>query len=276
MTVSKPTLPKPWNYFLPTLGFTWLFWITAALSGIAEPAPLPTALHYLGGSMPFMVTMVILFRQEGPSYRKEYWQRLFHLNRIPWNWLVLMILIPPLFALIAGGLVFGMGGSGFMVEPSFRAAPLSLLPFAVFMLLFGPLPEEMGWRGYALDWLQKKRSPLMAGLVLGTIWGLWHVPLFFIEGTYQHGLRGTPSLWYFFLGFIPQTIIMIWIFNNTRRSTLSAVLLHWSVNFTGELLALSSQAELFNILLWILAAVLVAMTRGAAAEDTGSESTAQA
>lgn len=259
MTLSFNKLHKPWNYLLLTLGLTWLFWIPAALTGIPEPDLAPTILHYLGGSMPFIVTMVILFRQEDRLYRREYWQRLFQLIRIPWPWLLLTILSAPLIFLLAGGLDAVLGGSGLAIEYDFSGGHLALLSFAVFMLLFGPLPEEMGWRGYALDWLQKQHNPLVSSLILGTIWGIWHLPLFFIEGSYQYALRGTPSIWFFFLGFLPQTILMTWLFNNTRRSTLSAVLLHWMVNLTGEFFELSLRAELFSVLLWFAAALMIVL-----------------
>jgi len=259
MPESKPALLKPWNYFLLTLGLTWLFWIPAALAGVPEPALLPTVLHYIGGSMPFLVTLGLLLFREDRAYRQEYWQRLVQFKRIPWAWLLLLVVLTPLLAVLAGTLDSLMGGAGLELEASFNAGPLSLLSFALFMLLFGPLPEEMGWRGYALDWLQNKHTPLLSSFILGAIWGLWHVPLFFIEGSYQYALRGTPTLAYFFIGIFPTALIMTWIFNNTRRSTLSAVLLHWLVNMTGEFMELSPQGELFNTLLWILAAVLVAV-----------------
>lgn len=258
MNQNLPTLPKPWNYLLPTLGLTWLFWITAALTSIPEPAPVPTVLHYIGGSMPFVVTLAVLFRREDHQYRRSYWLRLVQLRRIPFSWLLLVLLLTPALALLSAGLASLAGTSGLSFHSTLSGSPAALASFAVFILLFGPLPEEMGWRGYALDWLQKKHSPLASSLILGTIWGIWHVPLFFIEGSYQFGLRGSPEIWYFFLSFIPQTIIMTWIFNNTQRSTLSAVLFHWSVNFTGEILELNQTAGLVNILLWIAASAVVA------------------
>ena len=48
--------------------------------------------------------------------------------------------------------------------------------------------EELGWRGYVLDRLQEKRSALVSSLILGVVWSLWHLPLFFVQGSYQAGL----------------------------------------------------------------------------------------
>jgi uncharacterized protein len=58
-------------------------------------------------------------------------------------------------------------------------------------------------------------------------------------------------------------VVFSWIFNNTGRSTLAAMLFHFMVNFTGQLVELTPSAELYSILLWTLAAILVTVIWGA-------------
>ncbi|MGD2205693.1 MAG: CPBP family intramembrane metalloprotease, partial [Anaerolineae bacterium] len=145
----------------------------------------------------------------------------------------------------------------------FLDQPLGILPFAIFILFFGPVPEELGWRGYALDRLQMKWSALGSSLVLGVVWALWHLPLFFVDGTYQNNLGvGTLSFWIFMLEVIPKSILITWIYNNNRRSTLSAVLLHFTDNFIGELFELAERAEFYQFMLWIAAAIVVTVVWG--------------
>lgn len=124
--------------------------------------------------------------------------------------------------------------------------------------MFGALPEELGWRGHTLDRLQNRWSALASSLVLGTVWVAWHVPMFFMQGTYQRsevGL-GTARFW---LGFgaanLGLTILMTCVHNNTRRSTLSAILMHLMVNFTGELLDLPHRLEHLRAV-WMVVAVI--------------------
>lgn len=126
----------------------------------------------------------------------------------------------------------------------FLATPAIIIPWALFILIFGPLPEELGWRGYALEHLQGRWSALVASSIVGALWALWHLPQFFVEGTYQYGLGfGSASFWLFMAVLLPESVLITWVYNNTRRSTLSAVLLHFMTNATGELLGLPDLAE---------------------------------
>lgn len=144
------------------------------------------------------------------------------------------------------------------------AAPLTLASTFLFLLVFGPLPEEMGWRGYALDPLQAAYGPLTAALLLGVVHALWHLPLFFIEGSFQDKLGVfTPGFWRFMVSIVAMSVIISWAFNLTSRSTLLAVLLHWTENVSGELFDLQETAQWWRSGLYILlAATFVIITKG--------------
>ncbi|HWQ84296.1 MAG TPA: CPBP family intramembrane glutamic endopeptidase [Anaerolineales bacterium] len=126
----------------------------------------------------------------------------------------------------------------------FLARPLTLLPFALTTLLVGPLPEEPGWRGYALDKLQEHWSALRSSLVLAFFWWAWRLPMFFTRGTGIGELWPIGSLpfWVNFTLSLPATtLLMTWAFNNTRSSTLGAILFHFTANFSGEFLDMPNQ-----------------------------------
>jgi len=195
-------------------------------------------------------------------------------RRIPLRWYGVIFLTVPAITALAALVDRLLGGQGLRLEAAarFLEQPLQVLPFALFILLFGPLPEEIGWRGYALDRLQARRCPefieawnaLASSLILGVAWAVWHLPQFFVRGTYQHGLGfGSPSFWMFMLGGTTvSSILYTWIYNNTGRGTLSAILFHFVQNFTGELFELSVRAELYSFLLTIVAAMLVVLVWG--------------
>jgi membrane protease YdiL (CAAX protease family) len=139
---------------------------------------------------------------------------------------------------------------------------LGLLPAFLISLVFGgPLGEEIGWRGYALPRLQKEWSPLASALILGIVWGLWHLPLFFITGTAQSFLALAP----FMLWVVSLSVLFTWAYNNTAGSLLIPVLLHAIVNFFAATLAVlpANEADgarpflLYTLLVCLLAAAVV-------------------
>lgn len=250
----------PWNFFGLTFLLTWVCWIPAGLLPTEQYGVLSKILHYAGGIMPTLATLLLLYLYSNHQERKDYWRRLIDLKRINKVWYTVILLTVPCLTIV--GVVFDLvlGGTGAEPEAASNIInnPLSLIPFAIFMLLFGPLPEEMAWRGYALDGLQARWNALSASLILGAAWTLWHLPLFLIEGSYQHGLGvGTQQFWLYMLDKLPQSIVMTWIYNNNRRSTATAVLFHFMVNFVGELFDLSLRAETIYIASWWIMALLV-------------------
>jgi membrane protease YdiL (CAAX protease family) len=251
---------KPWLYFALAFGWSWLLWIPAGLLKQGEGALPATLLHYAGGIGPAVAGVALITLAHRRERQRDYWRRLIDLRRIGAGWYSVIFLTVPLLAALAALLDLLLGGAGARLEAARRliARPWSILPFIAFTMLFGPLPEELGWRGYALDGLQARSSALGSSLILGATWSLWHLPLFFIPGTYQNELGlGTLSFWLFVVGLLPQSVLMTWIYNNTQRSTLSAVLFHFMINFTGQLFELTKGAELYQGLLWIATAVAI-------------------
>ena len=88
--------------------------------------------------------------------------------------------------------------------------------------------EELGWRGYALPKLLETRSALTASVILGVVWGLWHLPTFFSSSAPQQGLPIVA----FVLMTIEYSIIMSWIYLHTRGSVLIATLCHGAINLS--------------------------------------------
>jgi len=95
----------------------------------------------------------------------------------------------------------------------------------LFMMLFlGPI-EEFGWRGMAQPLLQRHVAPLWAGAIIGTVWGIWHLPAFFLSGTVFAAWNFFP----FLVGNITLAILVTPIFNSARGSLLWPMLFHWQL-----------------------------------------------
>ena len=104
----------------------------------------------------------------------------------------------------------------------------SLLPTVLLTVASGPLGEELGWRGYALHQLERDHSPLVGSIVLGSVWGIWHLPLWFVSGF----SGGSLALYVIaFLAGIIATSIVITYFYRRTRNILVAVWIHFWFNF---------------------------------------------
>jgi uncharacterized protein len=149
-------------------------------------------------------------------------------------------------------------------------SPLPLLVLFVYVFfLGGPLGEEPGWRGFALPRLQRRYGPLVGSLILGPIWAFWHLPLFWAPAW---NLPPTIlNIVMFVIAATAFTIVMTWVFNNTKGSLFMAVLVHTSFDMVLAILNGLFPVPIVNdygsnvpvlIGLGVLALVLVALTRG--------------
>lgn len=153
----------------------------------------------------------------------------------PFYWLVAWF--GPLVIFVMGlGIYLIIGGQA----PSFTVfrQELHLVPvwlIVVFLPFNGPVGEELGWRGYALPRLQQRSGPLIASLVIGAIWGIWHLPSFFNPTSVQASL-GLVFLLPYVAGTISNSVIMTWLYNRTNASTLVAgIIWHAATDFWGPM-----------------------------------------
>lgn len=254
------TLPKTKLFFLLTFGWSWLFWIFAAVSGFDVGTIPGTLLLGLGGLGPAISAIVLLTFLHRSEERRDFWRRVVDFRRIKLDWYLRLFFLIPVCTLFARTTSFYFQKNlASISEVGKLLDPLLLLPYLLFLLIFGPVPEELGWRGYALDGLQSRWNALSASALLGIVWALWHMPLFFMNGTYQQaeiGL-GTLGFWGFMFGMVFSSVLFTWIYNNTSRSILSAILFHFSINLSGEIFSLSEREHCYQTFLITIAALLV-------------------
>lgn len=138
---------------------------------------------------------------------------------------------------------------------------LGIVPvFLTFLdtLVRGPLGEELGWRGFALNELQKQYSPLKSAIIIGILWGGWHTPLWFASG--YVGIELLQYIALFMVGIVSFSIIVT-VFYNLNRNLLIPIVIHQLFNF---LLAMV-QGDLLDILVYymlsyfVIAIILIAV-----------------
>jgi membrane protease YdiL (CAAX protease family) len=154
----------------------------------------------------------------------------------------LAIFGPGILYLIGLGVHLLMGGETppfIMIREELNLLPLYLV-MVVLMPWNGPVGEEFGWRGYALPKLQDKYGPLIASLVIGTIWGIWHLPDFFAPLGVISALvtvLGMGFLIPYTLGTIANTVFMTWLYNKSKASALIAgIVWHAAIDFWAPIL----------------------------------------
>jgi membrane protease YdiL (CAAX protease family) len=264
-------------FFLIAFAGTWLFELPYVLSeygvGLSEygvgllPYSSPVLLWTSPLSVfagPFLAAFVMTGVTEGRAGVRRLLRR-FVLWRVGFRWYLFAFVGIPVIAVLSVVVIPGVLGSFLGLG---ALAPLSLL--GVFLYVFflgGALGEEPGWRGFALPRLQALHGPLVGSLILGPLWALWHLPLFFTPWN----VLTTFNLVVFVLATTCLAIMYTWVFNNTKGSVLMAILIHASFNasVTGILAPLFPAPILEDYgLLPILggfgafAVVLIALTRG--------------
>jgi membrane protease YdiL (CAAX protease family) len=136
------------------------------------------------------------------------------------------------------------------------------IPLASFIsFMSGPWSEEFGWRGYALDRIISPFGVIAGTILLGFIWGVWHLPLFFMPETWHGQIGfGLTGFWMFLLRSIGLALVMTWVYLGTNRSILSGMLMHFTSNFTGQLLApASARLEVLETILLFIVGISVSL-----------------
>ncbi|MDO9088458.1 MAG: type II CAAX endopeptidase family protein [Anaerolineaceae bacterium] len=217
-----------------TLTLSWfVFWGPLALlkvptisfvSDVKGPA-WAIAFYIIGGFVPSLLGIILTWKKEGLAGLRLLGQRILQF-KLGGRWYIFIFLI--VFAGTAGQLTINrllgntFNGNLFLIQLG------SFLP----LLILGPLSEEIGWRGYALPRLQTRWNALTSSLIVGVIWGLWHLPLFMMVGTPQHEL-GIPFIG-FLVGMSANSLFYTWLYNNTQHSLWSAILLHWLYTYATQ------------------------------------------
>lgn len=252
-------------FFILAFGWSLFFWfLTVALGGIDQVPG--SILQYIGGAGPLVAGLIIIHFFETPVVQRDFWSRTFNPRRVPFRWAIAALTIHPTIIFIAIAVDLALGGDiHFQTNNLTNFAAFASLVFFVFV--FGPLPEEMGWRGVGYDRLQLRMNALTASLVLGVAWAAWHIPLFLIDGTFQNQLGfGSFRFWVFLASNIPLTIIITWIYNHTKRSILSAVLVHFSGNIIGAIFTKTDRLALFELIGLIFVAIFLVVRFGSSLE----------
>lgn len=211
------------SFIVLTFTWSWSLWLLSAL--IHSKSSMAAAVLSGAASFgPSLSAAAIVFYSVGRVEFRCWLQRCLQW-RVGWRWMSLAFLLP---LAVMSGVALGQLALGGTLVYSPARDHLLMAP-AVFVGVFlagGPLGEEFGWRGYALPALQKRYGWRVASLVIGAVWGFWHLPLFLLVGTTQ---SLTPVL-VFMPMVVALSVLFAWLFNRTGHSVVPALVLHTAFN----------------------------------------------
>ena len=229
----------PWKFFLLTFAYSWVIWIPSVLDGIGIELPFivtgySTVVVIIGAFAPMMAAITLMVREEGWKGARVFLGQALDF-RIKLVYLVLALALPVLIHAIAHylALAVGLDVAKTLIPTEIPVAPIVLaMPTFILMLVIGGGQEEIGWRGYAQGPLQEKIGVIPASLVIGVIWGIWHLPLWFIAGDLHSA--------YSFLAFVIMTtsisIVYAWLYNSSGKRLIVVMFFHAMNNTAAPLL----------------------------------------
>ena len=229
-----------------------LFWIFFLITGgsiyLKAPQFIQTIMKYVCAWTSTFV-FLLLFRKIYPNYSLlQYFKKQFTKVNIL-DFAVPMI-IQLLIIFIAIVCVLQIDKS------SIKFIDTSKIPqLFIANILYGPMGEELGWRSYALNELQKKHSPLVSSLVIGLLWGLWHFPLWFMSGFGSYAL--VLYILFFMISLISLSVFLTFFYNQSRN-ILIAIWIHFLFNFLLQIAIISSLKLLvFTSIFYLIAILLI-------------------
>lgn len=259
------------RFFILAFGLTWLCWLPAAFIPGGANSTAGSLLLDAGSAGP-LIALLISLASPGQSEERARWRRrLTNFEGLASPAGLLCVLLPILIAQWALD-TYAITGGIRLPAPSVQEALSMLVP----ALLFGALPEELAWRGYALPAMLRGRAPLAPTLLLAATWGLWQLPLFFIKGTYEAGIEITSAAGFLHFASLAGQSVLMTAFYLATRCTWAAILFHWLTSFMGEFWQLPVGAEVHRSLWTLLVAGIVLLLRppfgirGPETPDSGS------
>lgn len=231
-----------WWFFGIVYLLTAVLFMPVIRSGKGISTPTNTILMAVITWIPSLTGILFIYLTRDRIGQRDFWRRTLHCQRKRRGAVIASLAVFPVLVFISYTLACALSGTRMTFDYAGELAHnwKLLLQFLLVEIIFGAISEELGWRGYALDELERTWSPLVASVVLGLFWALWHTPAFLIPGLAQYEMGGVFSWPYvsFIMAVIFGSVITSRAYHLTGRSILVAgILMHFMYNLSITLLA---------------------------------------
>ncbi len=256
---------KPYSFFLATFLTTFSLWFGGAYFSYRDSGDGLYMLLMLPGLMaPFLISLVMILKSNNTEIKKDFLNRLVNPRLIRIQTLPVLIFLMPLSVILSILFSLLLGESMLQFELAEGFSFSSGFVPVLLLLLFAASFEELGWRGYAFDSLQSRCTVFTASVIFSILWSFWHFPLLFVEDSYQYQIFAENG-WYainFFISIIPMGIILSWICIKNQKSILAAILFHFIINLSMEILNISQITKCIETaILFVVAGIIVTMDK---------------
>lgn len=248
-------------FFVLAFTFAWVFWTIPILikAGVYKDAGLGSFFG-LGVAAPILAATATAFISKGKEGIKSLYARFF-VKKIPFIWYLLAIALPMVLSFLTTVMYGILTNQAVRISEIF--IPLNFLSSILFLIVFAAL-EEVGWRGFALPRIREKHNAVSSALILGLIWGLWHLPKLISEG-----MTDVLSIITLIIFGLLLSVFISWFYENTGGSIFFAILIHASVNASiycispdvMEKIGFNTMSLIF-IAIWSLFAISVVIYSG--------------
>jgi membrane protease YdiL (CAAX protease family) len=205
-------------YLVITFAWTWLLWLPSVISPTGHSELLFSVLFIIGGYGPSVSAFLLTFITERKEGVKALWKRFWSV-KIEIKWLLITILLFPALFVVSSVVIFLLQG----IPPilPWVSQPWVIISYILTAFFAGGFSEEFGWRGYALDHLQGKASALISSLM-----------------TFA-------------------SVLYTWVYNNTNRNILIAVIFHTTFNFMTFMIIIPHNGDLIYLIFFYTTIIIV-------------------
>lgn len=252
---------RPIRFYVTCFASTWAFWIAAAVIG-REKNDIAMTLMLFGLMAPAVTALVTVLTSGSRELKDDLKRKLVGFYRVkPLSILAAVIGFLIIIAVsILLSTLFGQSLEqfAFTEDFSFSVGGTS----ALLTILLAAVIEEVGWRGYGEDSVASYFSWFTESIIFGFVWAIWHLPLFWIEGTYHYGLKelGIGYVLNFLISVMPMGFLTTWVYVKNNRSMLACIIFHLFINTMQEKIAMTPQTKCVETVVIFVAAAFVVLT----------------